>query len=152
MKERNHIKGYIYRLKSAQKVYVFFLKNKEAILYLFFGGLAFLVSIFTYIIFEKVFIFSPLIANVYSWIITVTFAYVTNKVWVFESHVRDFKGIIREITVFFSGRIVTLLIEEAILFVGIDVLSIGSIIVKIVAQIVVIISNYFASKLIVFKK
>lgn len=134
------------------KMYEIYTKNKEVILYLFFGGLAFLVSIFTYVLFEKIFGFSPLIANLFSWIITVTFAYVTNRIWVFESYVKDFRGILKEVMSFFGGRVVTLGLEEVILLVGINMLSIDSLITKVIAQIVVIVSNYFISKLLVFSK
>lgn len=134
------------------KIYEIYTKNKEVILYLFFGGLAFLVSIFTYVLFEKIFGFSPLIANLFSWIITVTFAYVTNRIWVFESYVKDFWGILKEVMSFFGGRVVTLGLEEVILLVGINMLSIDSLITKVIAQIVVIVSNYFISKLLVFSK
>lgn len=126
--------------------------NKEVILYLVFGGLAFFVSIITYALFEKILGFLPLVANLFSWVITVTFAYITNRIWVFESHVKDFNGILKELVAFFGGRVVTLLIEEGVLFMGINMLSIDSIVTKIAAQIVVIVSNYFISKLIVFKK
>lgn len=144
--EVKNTEGYI------SKMYEIYTKNKEVILYLFFGGLAFLVSIFTYVLFEKIFGFSPLIANLFSWIITVTFAYVTNRIWVFESYVKDFRGILKEVMSFFGGRVVTLGLEEVILLVGINMLSIDSLITKVIAQIVVIVSNYFISKLLVFSK
>lgn len=128
----------------------FYKKYKEALLYLFFGGCTFLVGIFTYAFFEYTAGFTPLIANLFSWVFAVTFAYVTNRIWVFEDVAEEIKGVIREIFSFFSGRLATLALEEVILYIGIDLLHINSMVVKILAQVLVIISNYFISKLFVF--
>lgn len=128
----------------------FYKKYKEALLYLFFGGCTFLVGVITYAFFEYTAGFAPLIANLFSWVFAVTFAYVTNRIWVFEDVAEEIKGITREIFSFFSGRLVTLALEEVILYIGIDLLHINSMVVKILAQVLVIISNYFISKLFVF--
>ncbi|MDD7280187.1 MAG: GtrA family protein [Oscillospiraceae bacterium] len=127
-------------------------KNKEILLYLFFGGLTFLVSIGSYSLFCIAFGMNELIANLISWVLAVAFAYVTNRIWVFNSNQSSVKGIIYEILCFCGGRIVTLLIEEAILFVFITLLAFNSIVVKVVAQIIVIILNYVISKIVVFKE
>ncbi len=137
------------------KIFEFFLplynKYKEIILYLFFGGLTFVVSIASYAFFEYSLKLSPLIANIFSWILAVIFAYLTNRIWVFKNIAQDIKGILQEVVSFFSGRILTLVIEEIILYIGITLLEFNSIATKIIGQIVVIISNYFISKLLVFK-
>ena len=124
--------------------------RKELISYLFFGGLTFLVSIGTYGFFNQILGMNELLANVISWICAVTFAYVTNRLWVFASKARGFKGIMRELLSFFGGRVATLLIEEGILLVFITWLGLDSMLVKIVAQIIVIMLNYVISKLFVF--
>ncbi len=125
-------------------------KYKEIILYLFFGGLTFLVSMASYIFFLRVFHDNALIANVFSWIFAVTFAYVTNRIWVFHSQNHGVKAITKEIISFFGGRVATLLLEEAILFVGINMMGMNNIVVKVIAQIVVVIGNYVISKIFVF--
>lgn len=125
-------------------------KYKEVLLYLFFGELTFIVSIGSYIFFEVFMNFSPLIANFFSWILAVSFAYVTNRIWVFSNIAYGFLEILKEVLVFFTGRIATLVLEEAILFVGITVLGFESVWVKVIGQIAVIISNYFISKMVVF--
>lgn len=124
-------------------------KYKEIINYLIFGGLTTLISIVTYAIFTKVFNIDYLISNVLSWIIAVLFAYITNKLFVFES---KSKKNIKEITSFFFFRIVSLVMEMIILYVFVDMLSIDDLITKIIAQIIVIVSNYIFSKVFVFKK
>ena len=94
---------------------------------------------------------NALTANIASWILAVAFAYVTNRTWVFESSTDRGSNLIKEITVFVGGRIATLVIEELILFIFITEFEMNSILIKIVAQVVVIALNYVISKMIVFK-
>ena len=128
----------------------FYKKHKETLLYLFFGGLSFILSMLLYYIFSEIFAMNVLIANIVSWVIVVAFCFVTNKTYVFED--KSEKTIIAQLLSFYIGRLVTLGIEELILFVFITLLSFNNMIVKIIAQIIVIILNYIFSKLIVFKK
>lgn len=129
----------------------FYKKNKELLLYLFFGGLTFLVSISSYALFNIRIGWNALTANIASWILAVAFAYVTNRTWVFESSTDRGSNLIKEITGFVGGRIATLVIEELILFIFITEFEMNSVLVKIVAQVVVIALNYVISKMIVFK-
>lgn len=129
----------------------FYKKYKEVLLYLFFGGLTTVISIGSYAFFDVSMHMDPMVANIFSWILAVLFAYVTNRIWVFDSNAEDMKGIIQEMFSFFGGRVATLLMEEVILYVGIKLLSMNSIGVKVAAQILVLIGNYLISKLFVFK-
>ena len=129
----------------------FYIKHKEVLLYLFFGGLTFIVSIASYAIFNVGLGIQPLIANLFSWVLAVLFAYATNRKWVFSDVEHTGKGVLREITTFFGGRVFTLILEEGILYVGITLMGIGSIPVKVVGQVVVIVTNYFISKVLVFR-
>lgn len=135
-----------------KKIKELFLKYKEVISYLFFGGCTFLVSIISFYIFNKVLSFNEHVSNIISWILAVAFAFVTNKVFVFESKAKEKKTVIKELISFVTARLLTLGIEEIILFVGCNLLNIDALIVKIIAQVVVIVSNYFLSKLFIFKK
>ena len=130
----------------------FYKKYKEALLYLLFGGLTFIVSIGSFTLFERVLGMSALVANIFSWILAISFAYITNRIWVFSCVAYDIVGIEKEILSFFGGRVVTLLMKEIILYVGIELLCVDSIVVKVAGQIVVIASNYFISKVLVFKE
>ncbi len=134
------------------KIKDLYIKYKEVINYLFFGGCTFLVSIISFFLFNKVCNFNEHVANVISWILAVSFAYITNKKYVFESKTSEKKDLLKEIGSFVSARILTLVMEELILVVGVNLLHIDSMIVKIVAQVVVIVANYFLSKLFIFKK
>ncbi|MBQ3421128.1 MAG: GtrA family protein [Romboutsia sp.] len=129
-----------------------YIKNKEIINYLIVGVLTTLVSLITYYILT-ITILNPnneielQIANIISWIFAVIFAYITNRKMVFES--KD-KNITTEFTKFVSSRISTLLIEMFLMFILVSVLHFNDKIMKIIAQIIVIILNYIFSKLFVF--
>ena len=151
MKKQKDIFDRIMSLKCFGFAYPFYEKYKELLLYLLFGGLAFVVSISSYAFFEVVVNCTPLVANVFSWIMAVAFAYTTNRVWVFESKAKGLRALFKEAVSFFNGRVATLIVEEIILFIGINVLEFGSMVVKVIAQIVVIILNYIISKLYIFK-
>ena len=126
-------------------------KYKEIINYLIFGGLTTLVSIGTYALFTIVFNIDYLVSNVLSWIIAVLFAFITNKLFVFASKSRSKKQVSKEIVSFFFFRIVSLGIEMIIMYVFVYLLSINDLITKVIAQVIVILSNYIFSKVFVFK-
>jgi putative flippase GtrA len=89
-----------------------------------------------------------LISNILAWFFSVLFAYVTNRIWVFESKSPD---ILKEMSLFFGGRIFSGAVDTGLMYLFIDVLMISDLISKIVVQVIVIILNYIFSKLIVFK-
>lgn len=136
------------------KIKDLYLKYKEIINYLIFGVLTTVVSLVTYYICVYTFI-NPeeavqlQIANVISWFFGVTFAYITNRKFVFESNEQNK---IKEASKFVTSRIATLLIDMAIMFIGVTLLKFNDKIIKIVSQVVVIIANYLLSKIIVFNK
>ena len=123
---------------------------KEGFFYLVFGGLTTLVSIASYVIFLKILDGNALLANVISWIFAVSFAYITNRIWVFRSPRHGFREILKEIVTFYLGRVATLLMEELILFVGINMLGIDKLVIKLIAQVMVLVGNYTISKFVVF--
>ena len=130
----------------------FYKKNKEVLLYLLFGGLTFVLSIASYIFFDVVFFMNELIANVLSWILAVSFAYVTNKIWVFDAPTHTTKELLKQMISFWGGRVATLVIEELILLVFVTLLAFPSVPVKVVAQVIVIVLNYVTSKCFIFDK
>lgn len=126
-------------------------KYKSVLLYVFFGGLTTVISIGSFAVCNTSLKINELIANVISWVCAVAFAYVTNRIWVFQSAAKG-KEILTEVVSFFSGRLITLCIEEAMLLVFVTILRFNSLIIKVSAQFVVLVLNYFISKLIVFRK
>jgi putative flippase GtrA len=120
--------------------------DRELILYVVFGFFTFVVNFVTYFIFVGLGI-NYLIANALAWFFSVLFAYITNRKWVFESKSPD---ILKEMSLFFGGRIFSGVVDTALMYLFIDVLVLGDFISKTVVQIIVIILNYIFSKLIVF--
>lgn len=129
----------------------FYLAHKEALLYLFFGGLTTLVDLVIFFVCTGLHIHT-LITNVIAWGGAVLFAYFTNRSWVFHARTEDKKEGLRQIFSFFAGRLFSLGTEEAFLAVFITWLKLPTFWVKSAAQIVVVILNYIISKLIVFRK
>ncbi len=130
----------------------FYKKHKEGLLYLFFGGCTFFLSLILFAIGVYVFRWEEITSNNVSWVICVAFAYITNRTWVFAEKSHTFKGVVREIFSFSAGRFLTLWMENAIIWLFIDILSFNVIITKFVGQVVVIVTNYFLSKFLIFKK
>lgn len=129
-------------------------KNPEVWNYLIVGLLTTLVSFIVYFAVTRTFLDASeaielQIANVISWVISVAFAYVTNRIFVFKS---KNKNIFAEVTKFVGSRILSLLMDIGIMFLVVTVLSMSDIIGKLISQVVVIIANYVLSKLLVFKK
>ena len=129
-----------------------YLKYKEVINYLFFGGCTFLVSVVSFYLFNKVLFLNKHLSNILSWILAVLFAYITNKTCVFESKTTSKEELLKEISSFFTARLLTLGIEELILFIFVNIFKFDALIIKIFAQVIVILANYVLSKLFVFKK
>ena len=88
------------------KIMSFPILVKLYLLYIFFGGLTTVVSIGSFALCNTVFAINELIANAISWILAVAFAYITNRIWVFNSNATG-KALIKEIIAFFGGRITT---------------------------------------------
>ena len=140
-----------------QKIKELYLKYKEIVNYLFFGVLATVVSLgvkylllFTILNAENA--FQLQLSVIISWVAACAFAYLTNRLWVFESKSKE---IVKEMIKFFTARLATLGLEMLIMFVFVTVLELNSdmwvIIWTLVAQVLVIIGNYILSKLLVFK-
>ena len=135
-----------------KKLVTFLQKYDEVIKYLFFGFLTTLVSVFIYWFFTKLFHVNYMISNVLSWIVSVSFAYITNKIFVFKSKCESEKDIIIEIYQFFKYRVLSLVIDIFLMYLFVEVFSIDDMVSKLIVQFIVIVLNYLFSKLFVFKK
>ena len=125
------------------------LLNKETIIYIVFGVLTTVVDFVSFGAFYYTLHMDKIIANTLAWVLAVAFAYITNKIFVFESKSFDPKQLIKEIISFVSSRVITLLLTNVFLvFAGI--LDINMIIAKAIISVAVIILNYIFSKLFVF--
>lgn len=134
-----------------------YLKYKEIIMYLIMGGLTTAVNWVTYAILVKTFSTPVSLSNVVAWIVSVLFAYVTNKIFVFESYSWSPRFVIKELFLFISSRFVTGLLEmvgvPALVAYGFDysILGIKGMLTKIIVSVIVVILNYVFSKLLIFK-
>lgn len=130
----------------------YYQKYREVILYLFFGAGTTLVNIVVYYICGHGFYLSISLSTIIAWILSVLFAYVTNKIWVFNSNRRELKDILIEFTRFVGCRLTTGLIDLVIMVVFCTWLSFNDLVIKIISNGLVIIMNYIFSKLIIFKR
>ncbi len=143
--------------KPLQDIYY---KYEDKWLYLVFGVLTTVVSFLTAGIAKKVLenwgdfgnVAIAQISTVFSWVCAVTFAYLTNRVWVFKSEAKGAKALAAEAASFYGGRVFTLLVEWLMMTVGNGIIGINYWVTKIVANVVVLILNYVISKIFVFKK
>lgn len=133
-----------------ERIKELFKKYREMILYLFFGGCTTLVNIISYYICSKIGIGTAL-STVIAWVLSVLFAYITNRKYVFESKAFGFAPILKETAGFFLCRLATGLLDLAIMVVFVDFLHFNDMLIKILSNIIVIVLNYIASKLMIFK-
>lgn len=142
-------------------------KHREIIVYFIFGVLTTAVNLITFYILEALFgtADSYLYNNLIAWVVGVVFAYITNKLIVFESKSWKLKLVLREASEFVGARVFSLAVEEAGLWLLIDLLKWGSfseslfgfqitggLIAKVILAVIVVILNYIFSKFIIFKK
>lgn len=125
--------------------------NKETISYVIFGVLTTVVDyVASYIFFYKMDM-GEVVSNTIAWVLAVAFAYVTNKLFVFEARGKGFKTLMFEIISFAGARVITLLISNGFLLITSHI-GIEFLLAKVLISVVVLVLNYIFSKLIVFKK
>jgi len=127
-------------------------KYKDTIPYLFFGVLTTLVNIVGFWFFNYIVGMNYQIANVIAYFVSVVFAYVTNKLWVFDSHTDTTKAFLLEMGSFFLFRGGSWVIDQGTMTIGVSLLHMNDLIVKFIANVVVVILNYIFSKFIIFRK
>ena len=142
------------------------LKHKEFILYTIFGiGTTIINFVVYWAMLNTIGHEHYLIANVVAWLVSVIYAFVTNKLYVFKSPAKDFKTVSKEAAEFGGARALSLVFEEIGLFLFLDLASVegfvlnlqiiqvsGEMLIKLLLAVFVITSNYFFSKFIIFKK
>ena len=126
-----------------------FNKCREVLMYLLFGGLTTLVNILSFFILRKLSV-GVYVSNLIGWVVAVLFAFITNKLFVFESKYKSQIG--KELISFFGCRILSLGVDMGAMYLLLQVINTGEVFAKIIANVIVIILNYIFSKLFVFKK
>lgn len=133
------------------KLSMYLKRNRSIILYIFWGGITTVINISSFGLFVNFFNMNYQLANFLAWFLTVLAVYFSNKVWVFESNYSTFNNLVKELFTFFIARILTLFLDAIILYIGIQLLRRGNLVVKVVDNIVIVIVNYILSKYFVFK-
>ena len=123
-------------------------KYKDVIPYLFFGVCTTLVNMHVYWTCAHVFNLSVLISTVISWVLSVLFAYVTNRKYVFES---SSQNILKEAVSFFSSRLATGILDMVLMWLFVYFNVVNDVIAKVIVNVIVVVLNYVLSKLVVFK-
>lgn len=127
-------------------------RYKDVIAYAFFGVCTTLVNVIVYWVVAHPFNMSVLLSTMIAWVVAVLFAYFTNRKWVFNSTANGFVEIAKEIVSFFSCRLVTGILDWGCMYVLVERLGFNDVVIKFLANVLVIILNYIASKLLIFKK
>lgn len=127
-------------------------KYEEGINYLIFGFLAFVLNYVLYFLFASAMHVHYMAATALSWILTVVFAYWTNRTFVFKSKNKDVQSLGKEFVSFIGARVATEVLELALMFIMVDCAELNEYISKLVCQFIVIVANYFLSKLWIFKE
>lgn len=127
-------------------------KHFDVLSYLFFGGLTTVVNYLVYLPCYNYLQISAGVSNAIAWVFAVAFAFLTNKPFVFKSHDWSAKVVIPELTKFLGCRIVSGVLETAILFLTVDMLHWDGNVLKLITSILVVVLNYIGSKLLVFTR
>ncbi|MDO4460738.1 MAG: GtrA family protein [Clostridia bacterium] len=140
-----------------EKIRSLFVKYKEIILYIFFGGLTTLVNWGSYFVLSRTLTFLPdgvgvTVATAIAQVLSILFAYVTNRKWVFESRARGFKQVFTEMVKFFGARLASAVLDVILMFVFVNMIGVNDNIMKLISNVIIIAVNYVASKLFIFKK
>ena len=126
-------------------------KYWDVLAYLFFGVLTTVVNYVVYLPCYNLLGLSAAVSNVIAWVVAVAFAYLTNKPWVFKSHDWSRQTVLPELTKFVGCRIGSGALETGIIFLTVDLLCWNGNWMKLATSALVVILNYFASKLLVFR-
>jgi putative flippase GtrA len=128
-------------------------RNKEeAIKYIFWGLLTTAINIISYAILTKILKIDYMIATSIAWVLSVVFAFITNRLYVFKSYKKDLISVLIEFISFTFFRVLSYFLDILTMILLVKFIGIDDFVAKLATNILVIIFNYFASKYIVFKK
>lgn len=127
-------------------------KHWDILAYLFFGVLTTVVNYLVYLPCYNLLWLSATLSNVIAWVVSVAFAFLTNKPFVFKSRDWSAKVVWPELTKFVGTRLSSGALETLIMFVTVDVAGLNGNVMKLAVSVLVVIINYIGSKLLVFRK
>ena len=134
-----------------EKILNLYKQFKEQILYIVFGVLTTAINIIAFFVCSRLVNLSLIPSNIIAWILSVLFAFITNKIYVFNSKNYSFSVVLRELIDFIVARGATGILDLVLMYLFVSIIGIEDMISKIIINIIVIILNYILSKLYVFK-
>lgn len=126
-------------------------KHREIVNYIIVGGLTTVVSYGMYFVATRWLYMNTVWATVFSDLLAIAFAYVASRAFVFENKARGAVGIAKEAFAFLCSRLFSMGMNALMMYVSVDVLKLSDVVMKLVANVVVIVLNYVTSKLFVFR-
>lgn len=127
-------------------------KYEELIGYLIFGGLTTVVNIVVFYLFDSVFEVHYLFANAIAIVVSILFAFFTNKKYVFKSSTPTFQLWLKEFSLFVSFRLLSAVFDMGSMWLLVDGLNLNANVAKIITQFIVVVLNYAFSKFFIFKQ
>lgn len=126
-------------------------KYNNIIKYLINGGVTTVINFSAYLFLERVLDVHYLVANLIAWILSVIYAFITNKIIVFKDERSTFPQVLRQFMIFTGLRAVSFGLEELSMLIFITQLRFNDIAVKLIIAVAIVITNYIFSKFIIFK-
>lgn len=155
-KAAQKLSGFFQKCAALIKLEDFYIKHEDILLYIFFGGLTTLVSLAAQFaaaaLLGKNTALQVTLATVISNITAITFAYITNKIFVFKSVTETRAALLREIMTFYGVRGISMLLDIGIMQLFYTILHFNYYATKVAGQFIILAANYLFSKLIVFRK
>ncbi len=130
-------------------------KYREMFLYLVTGVLTTIINYGVYLACSSLLPVSPsrtVLSTLIAWAISVLFAYLTNRIWVFRSQAKGFGPLLREFMAFLSARVLSGILDMGIMYVLVDLMGFNDKVIKLASNVLVVVLNYIFSKLFIFKK
>lgn len=129
-----------------------FLKYREIIFYIFFGGCTTIVNVILYYISTRWIGINIVGSTLLAWWVSVLFAYITNRIIVFRSHNKEIRAILFEFAFFVACRLLTGFLDIIIMYLFVERLGVQDMMMKLLSNLIVVLTNYIASRLLIFKK
>ena len=127
-------------------------KHKSIIAYMFFGVLTTLINWGSYFLCYNIVHIPNVLSTIIAWVLAVEFAFITNKLWVFDSKTFNKNVLLHEMWTFLAARLITEILDITIMYFAVDIFALNSTVWKLISNIIVILLNYIFSKFIIFKK
>lgn len=124
--------------------------HKSTVLYLIFGVCSTVLNMIVYYLCYDIIGINNIVSTALAWIMAIVFAFITNKQLVFGSVSWDFKTLQKEVVKFTGCRVVTGLLDIVFMYITVDLFRMNALIMKFISNIIVVVLNYIASKLIIF--